>query len=148
MVSVSEWSKAVKMTVAGAVTVATIIGLYLSVDSWAEEKISAAEIRMIQRAAQVQARNIIDHDKMIQSSRISRSEINITITEMKLEELEDQIDERTDDGREPTARQDRSMKRLSALLETYESEQLDATSKLTVITHTTTTTTTTTTENM
>ena len=144
MLSISEWSKAVKMTVAGVVTVGTIIGLYMSVDSWADEKISAAEIRMIQRDAEAQARNEIDHDKMVQSTRISQSETNITITEMKLEELEDEIDERTDEGKEPTARQERSMDRLSALLETYEKEQLDATTKLTVITQTTTTTTTTT----
>lgn len=132
------------MTVAGVVTVGTIIGLYMSVDAWADEKISAAEIRMIQRDAEAQARNEIDHDKMVQSTRISQSETNITITEMKLEELEDEIDERTDEGKEPTARQERSMDRLSALLETYEKEQLDATTKLTVITQTTTTTTTTT----
>ena len=144
MLSISEWSNAVKMSVAGLVTVGTIIGLYLSVDAWADEKISAAEIRMIQRDAEAQARNEIDHDKMIQSTRISLPETNITITEMKLEELEDEIDERVEEGKEPTARQERSMERLSALLETYESEQLDATSKLTVITQTTTTTTTTT----
>ncbi len=147
MVSISEWSKAVKMTVGGLTTIGVIIGLYVSVDSWAEDKISAAEIRMIERTAEVQARNEIDHDKIIQSSRISQSETNITITEMKLEELEDQIDGRTEKGREPTARQERSMDRLTRLLETYESEQLDATAKLTVITHTTTTTTTTTTGN-
>jgi hypothetical protein len=143
MFSISEWSKAVKMSVGGLVTIGVIIGFYVSVDSWAEEKITEAEIRMIERNAADQAKNDISHDKMIQSSRISRSETNITITEMKLEELEDQIDERTDAGREPTARQERSMSRLTKLLETYESEQLDATTKLTVITTTTTTTTTT-----
>jgi hypothetical protein len=144
MLSISEWSNAVKMSVAGLVTVGTIIGLYLSVDAWADEKISAAELRMIQRDAEAQARNEIDHDKMVQSTRISQSETNITITEMKLEELEDEIDERVEEGKDPTARQERSMERLSALLETYEKEQMDATTKLTVITQTTTTTTTTT----
>ncbi len=143
MFSVSEWSKAVKMSVGGLITIGVIIGFYVSVDSWAEEKITEAEIRMIERTAASQAVNDIAHNKMIQSSRISRSETNITITEMKLEELEDQIDERTDAGREPTARQERSMMRLTRLLETYETEQLDATTKLTVITTTVTTTTTT-----
>lgn len=143
MFSISEWSKAVKATVAGVTTVGVIIGLYLSVDSWADEKITEAEIRMIERVAETQVRNEMDHDKMIQSTRISQSDTNITITEMKLEELEDEIDERGDDGKEPTARQERSMGRLTSLLETYELEQLDATKKLTKITHTTTTTTTT-----
>lgn len=145
--SPSEWSKAVKAGIATLTTVGVVLTMYFAVDAWAEGKISASERRQIQSAAETQVRNEIDHDKIIQSTRISQSEINITITEMKLEELEDEIDERADAGRDPTARQERSMNRLTRLLETYESEQMDATSKLTVITHTTITTTTTTTEN-
>lgn len=141
--SPSEWSKAVKAGIATLTTIGGVLTMYFAVNAWADEKISASELRQIQAAAEVQVRNEIDHDKMIQSTRISQSETNITITEMKLEELEDKIDERADAGRDPSARQERSMERLSKLLETYEEEQLDATSKLTIITRTTTTTTTT-----
>jgi len=139
--SPSEWSKAVKAGIATLTTVGTVLAMYFTVNAWADDKISASELRQIQSAAEMQVRNDIDHDKIIQSSRISRSETNITITEMKLEELEDEIEERADGGKDPTARQERSMGRLIKLLDTYESEQLDATDKLTVITHTTTTTT-------
>jgi len=132
--SISEWSKAVKATVAGAITVGTIIGLYISVDSWADEKILDAKIEQIERAAEVSALNDINHDKIIQSNRIDHSEMNIQITEMKLEEVEDEIDERKEQGQEPTARQERSSKRLLSLLEAYEAEHDDATEKLTKIT--------------
>jgi len=137
----SEWTKAVQMSVGGLTTIGVIIGMYVAVDAWAEDKIAAAEQRQLEQRIEAQVRNEIDHDKMVQSSRISTSELNITVTEMKLEELEEEIDERTDDGKEPTARQERSLERLTKMLETYESEQTDATTKLTVITRTTTTTT-------
>jgi len=138
----SEWSKAVQMTVGGLATVGTIIGMYVAVDAWAEDKISASEQRQLEERIEVLIRNEIDHDKIVQSQRIATSDLNITVTEMKLEQLEEDIDERADDGRDPTARQERSMKRLTKLLETYETEQLDATAKLTKTTVTTTTTTT------
>lgn len=137
----SEWTKAVQMSVGGLTTIGVIIGMYVAVDAWAEDKIKAAEQRQLEQRIEAQVRNEIDHDKMVQSSRIATSELNITVTEMKLEELEEEIDERTEEGKEPTARQERSLNRLSSLLETYEEEQIDATTKLTVITRTTTTTT-------
>jgi hypothetical protein len=137
----SEWTKAVQMSVGGLTTIGVIIGMYVAVDAWAEDKIAAAEQRQLEQRIEAQVRNEIDHDKMVQSSRISTSELNITVTEMKLEELEEEIDERNDEGKEPTARQQRSLERLTKLLETYEEEQTDATTKLTVITRTTTTTT-------
>ncbi len=141
----SDWSKAVQGTVGGITTIGIIIGLYISVSAWAEEKVESrvtvSELRTINSLAEQRARNDIDHDKMVQSTRITQSELSITVTEMKLEQLEEDIDERTDEGREPTARQERSLGRLTKLLETYETEQVDATSKLTKITTTTTTTT-------
>lgn len=137
----SEWSKAVQRSVAGFMSVGAIIGMYLTVEAWADDKISESERRQIQATAEVQARNDIDHDKIIQSARISQSETNIEIIEIKLSQLEDEIDERTEDGKEPTARQERTIERLSKLLETYEETQKDATEKLTTITTTTVTTT-------
>ena len=136
----TEWSKAVKTSVAGLVTIGTIIGLYISVEGWADDKITESERRQLEQRVEAQVRNEMDHDKMVQSSRIATSELNITVTEMKLEQLEEDIDERAEDGKEPTARQKRSIERLTKLLETYESEQVDATTKLTTITTTTTTT--------
>jgi hypothetical protein len=124
------------------VAITAIIGAYVAVDAWAEDKATSAQLETLKVIAESQVRNEIDHDKMIQSTRISQSETNIIITEMKLEQLEEDIDERVDEGREPTARQQRSMNRLTNLLETYETEQVDATTKLTKITTTTTTTTT------
>jgi len=143
----SEWSGAVQKSVAGLTTVGVIIGMYLAVDAWAEDKISASEQRQLEQRIENQVRNEIDHDKMVQSQRLYTSETNISIVEMKLEQLEDEIDERAEDGKDPTARQERSLDRLSSLLETYEEVELDARNKLTVITHTTTTTTTTTEPN-
>jgi hypothetical protein len=142
----SEWHNAVKAGIAVCTTFAAVIGIYIGVDAWAEDKITASEQRQMEQRIEAQVRNEIDHDKIVQSSRISRSELHITVTEMKLEQLEEDIDERVEDGKDPTARQERSMERLTRLLETYETEQIDATTKLTKITTTTTTTTTTETE--
>ena len=136
----SEWNKAVQMSVGGLTTIGVIIGMYLAVDAWAEDKITASEQRQLEQRIEAQVRNDIDHDKIVQSTRISTSTTNIELTEMKLEQLEEDIDERTDEGKEPTARQERSLTRLTKMLETYESEQMDATTKLTTITTTTTTT--------
>ena len=138
----SEWNKAVQMSVGGLTTIGIIIGMYVAVDAWAEDKATAAQLETLKVVAESQVRNDIDHDKMVQSSRISTSELNITVTEMKLEQLEEDIDERVDDGKAPTARQERSLTRLTKMLSTYETEQVDATTKLTKITSTTTTTTT------
>jgi len=138
----AEWSVAVQRGAATLAAVAAIIASYVGVDAWADEKASSAQLATLKVVAEAQVRNEIDHDKMVQSQRISQSETNITITEMKLEQLEDDVDERTEEGKEPTARQARSIQRLTKMLETYETEQIDATAKLTVITHTTTTTTT------
>ena len=137
----SEWHNAVKAGVAVCVTFTAVIGFYVGVDAWAEDKITASEKRQLEQRIEAQVRNEIAHDKMVQSSRIATSELNITVTEMKLEEIEEEIDARQDEGKEPTARQERSLERLTKLLETYESEQVDATTKLTTITTTTTTTT-------
>lgn len=135
-----EWSQAVQMTVGGLSTVALIISMYLGVDAWAEGKITASEQRQLEQRIEAQVRNEIDHDKITQSTRLAVSSTNITIVELQLEQLEEDIDERSDAGREPTARQERTMTRLTKMLETYESVQLDATTKLTRITTTTTTT--------
>jgi hypothetical protein len=137
----AEWSKAVKASVAGLTTIGVIIGLYMSVEGWADDKISDSERRQLEQRVEAQVRNEMDHSKMVQSARIATSELSITVTEMKLEQLEEDIDERVDAGKEPTSRQERSMERLTRMLETYETEQLDATTKLTTITTTTTTTT-------
>ena len=139
----AEWSLAMQR---GATTLAAIGGIivaYLAVESWAEDKITESERRVITEIATHQVRNEIDHDKMIQSRRIEVAQTNIRITELQMADVEDQIDEREEDGKQATERQDRAMDRLTKMLESYEAEQEDATSKLTVITRTTTTTTTT-----
>lgn len=128
--------------VATITSIGFILGGYFAVDAWADEKITASEKRILTSQIEQQVRNEIDHSKILQSQRISTSEININIVEMKLAELEDSMDERQEEGKDPTARQERSMERMTKLLETYETEQLDATAKLTRITTTTTTTTT------
>lgn len=138
----TEWSKAVKSSVAGITSIAVIIGFYLSVEAWADDKITESERRQIEERAEEQAINDINHSKIIQSARIESAQTNISITELTLAILEDEMAEREEDGKEPTERQDRAMDRLLRLLETYETEQTDATSKLTTITTTTTTTTT------
>lgn len=138
----SEWHNAVKAGVAVCVTFTGVIGIYIGVDAWADDKIEAAEQRQLEQRIEAQVRNEIDHDKIVQSTRISTSTTHIELTELKLEQLEEDIDERTDDGKQPTARQERSLTRLTKMLDTYETEQLDATTKLTKITTTTTTTTT------
>jgi hypothetical protein len=138
----AEWSVAVQRGAATLAAIAGIIASYVAVEAWAEDKISEAQLQQLKVIAETQVRNEIDHDKMVQSSRLTTSELNISITEMKLEQLEEEVDARNDAGREPTARQQRSMERLTKLLETYETEQMDAQTKLTVITTTTTTTTT------
>jgi hypothetical protein len=131
----------VKAGVSVVVTFGGIIGLYLAVDAWAEDKITDSERRMITEQAELQAVNDINHSKIIQSQRITSSETNIEITNIKLEQLEDDIDARAEDGKDPTARQERTMNRLTSLLESYEEVNEDATTKLTTITTTTTTTT-------
>lgn len=136
----SEWHNAVKAGVAVVGTFGAIIGIYMSVDAWAEDKIAAAEQRQLEQRIEDQVRNEIDHDKIVQSTRIATSTTNITIVELQLEQLEEDIDERTDAGRDPTARQQRSMERLTKLLEAYEEVQVDATKKLSKTTITTTTT--------
>lgn len=142
----SEWSKAVQMTVGGLATVGTIIGLYLGVEAWAEDRITQSERRVITEIVTQQVRNEIDHDKMIQSQRLSEADTNLRVTELQLEILEDEIAEREESGLEPTERQKRKMDRLLSVVETYETVREQATENLTRITRTTTTTTTTTTE--
>jgi hypothetical protein len=129
----AEWSKAVKGGVAAIVTIATIIGMYVSVEGWAEEKITESERRMIEERAEAQALNDINHDKIIQSSRLNTAQTNISIVEIEITILEDEIEEREEDGRDPTERQERAMDRLLRILETYEGVEVDATDKLTHI---------------
>lgn len=138
----SEWSKAVQMSVGGLTTVAAIIGLYLGVEAWAEDKISYAEKRVLTKQIEMQVRNEIDHSKMEQSSRLENAETRIQIAELELANVEEEIVEREEAGREPTLLQQRKLERLTKVLETYESVQEDAQRKLTKITTTTTTTTT------
>ena len=140
----SEWHVAVRAGVSVVLTFGAIIGTYIAVDAWADDKITESERRMITEAAEQQAINDINHSKIIQSQRIASSENSIEIAEIKLAQLEDDIDERNEDGKDPTARQERSMMRLTKLLESYEETHDDATTKLTTITTITTTTTTTT----
>lgn len=139
----SEWHNSVKAGVAVLGTFGAIIGIYVAVEAWAEDKISASERRQLEHHIEQQVRNEIDHDKIVQSSRLESSSVNIRVTTIQMEQLEDEIDERSEDGKEPTARQERQLERYNRLLETYEMEQSDATEKLTRITTTTTTTTTT-----
>lgn len=143
----SEWSDAVTKGVAALVTIGTIIGIYAGVSAWADEKleqrVSQAELAAITSMAEAQARNSIDHDKIVQRTRLVEAEANLKVTDLQLQILEDDIAEREEQGLEPTARQARQMDRLLKVVETYEQTQSDATMKLTKITTTTTTTTTT-----
>ena len=65
----SEWHNAVKAGLAAAITIGGIIGIYTGVEAWAEDKISAAEQRILEERIEAQVRNEIDHDKIIQSTR-------------------------------------------------------------------------------
>lgn len=111
-----EWSKAVKMTVAGVTTVGGIIAMFMSVESWTDEKIAtavtASEMRVIQAQARVQVANDINHDKIIQSQRLSEARTNIRLLELELEQLEDEIEYRREQNQQPTVRQERAMARL------------------------------------
>ena len=130
----AEWSLAVQRGTGAITTIALIIGGYLAVEAWAEDKITESERKMIEERASVQALNDINHDKIIQSSRIVTAQTNISIIEIEIKILEDEIEEREDDGKDPTERQERAMDRLLRILETYESVEDDATGKLTHIT--------------
>lgn len=90
----SEWHNAVKAGVAVVGTFGAIIGIYLAVDAWAEDKISISERRQLEQRVEAQVRNEIDHDKMIQSQRLSEADTNLHLYELQLEMLEDEIDER------------------------------------------------------
>jgi hypothetical protein len=140
----SELHNTVKLGIGAATTVAAIIGIYVGVEAWADEKlesrISAVELATIKKLAEVQARNEIDHDKITQRTRLVEATSGINITDLQLQILEEEVAEREEQGLEPTARQTRQMERLTKVSETYELVQRDATEKLTVTTITTTTT--------
>lgn len=129
----SEWSTAVKAGVTAFGSIGAIIGMYLAVESWADEKISEAEIRQIKADAEQEVRSELAHDRIVQSNRISSSETNIAVVELQLALIEEEIDARTGDGLEPLASQERTRERLIALIEIYSQEQEDATKKLTAI---------------
>ena len=99
----NEWSKAVKATVAGITTIGGIIAMFVTVESWTDEKIqtavSASEKRQIEEAAKRHAIHDISHDKMIQGERITTAEANIRIAQIELSLLEAEIDGRRADGR-------------------------------------------------
>lgn len=131
----SEWSKAVKMTVAGLATIGGIIGMFMTVDTWTDEKIqghvTASEKRQIQALAVNQVANEINHDKMIQSQRLSEAEIQIKLLELQLRNLEEEIDLRLSENLEPTVRQERTLARLIESMRIWESQHEDAQRKLT-----------------
>lgn len=142
----SEWHSAVKAGVGVMGTIGAIIGSYIAVEAWAEDKISETERKVITEMIEQQVRNEIDHDKIVQSQRLDFAQTNLNLIELQMEHLEEEIAEREEDGQEPTERQKRKMNRLVRQLEVYEAVEEEATTKLTIITRTTTTTTETTTD--
>lgn len=144
----SELHNSVKLGIGAVTTIAAIIGIYVSVEAWADDKletrVSEAELATIKSLAEAQARNEIDHDKITQRTRLVEAVSGINITDLQLQILEEDISEREEQGLEPTARQERQLQRLTKVSETYELIQTDATEKLT---RTTTMTITTTEEN-
>lgn len=137
----SKWSDSVKLATGAVTSIAIILGGYFSVEAWAESKIAEAERRVITTQIEMQVRNEIDHSKMEQSQRLETAETRIVITELELANVEESIEEREDEGKQPTLLQQKKMERLMRVLETYESVQEDAERKLTKITTTTITTT-------
>lgn len=137
----SKWSDSVKLATGAVTSIAIILGGYFSVEVWAESKIAEAERRVITTQIEMQVRNEIDHSKMEQSQRLETAETRIVITELELANVEESIEEREDEGKQPTLLQQKKMERLMRVLETYESVQEDAERKLTKITTTTITTT-------
>ena len=137
----SKWSDSVKLATGAVTSIAIILGGNFSVEVWAESKIAEAERRVITTQIEMQVRNEIDHSKMEQSQRLETAETRIVITELELANVEESIEEREDEGKQPTLLQQKKMERLMRVLETYESVQEDAERKLTKITTTTITTT-------
>lgn len=131
----TEWSKAVKMTVAGLATIGGIIGMFIGVESWTDEKIESkvteSEKRQIEQNARLQVTNEINHDKMIQSQRLSEAEIQIKLIELEMKNLEDEIDRRRSEGLNQTVRQERTLARLIESMRIWESQHEDAQEKLT-----------------
>lgn len=138
----SEWPVAVQRGAATLAAIGGIVGAYIAVEAWAGEMITKSERRVITEIVTQQVRNEIDHSKMEQSQRIDTATTNISLIELQMENLEEDIAEREEEGQDPTERQKRKMDRLVRQLEVYESEQVQATEQLTKITRTTTTTTT------
>jgi len=145
----SEWHSAVKTGVAVIGTFSAIIGIYVGFDAWAsdkiEDRVSETELAVIKSQAEIQARNEIDHDKITQRTRIVEAAAGISVTDLQLQILEEEIAEREEQGLPPTARQQLKMDRLLKVTETYTAIQTDATEKLTKTASSTITTTTTTT---
>lgn len=137
----SEWPVAVQRGAATLAAIGGIVGAYIAVEAWAGEMITKSERRVITEIVTQQVRNEIDHSKMEQSQRIDTATTNISLIELQMENLEEDIAEREEEGQAPTERQKRKMDRLVRQLEVYESEQVQATEQLTKITRTTTTTT-------
>lgn len=138
----SEWPVAVQRGAATLAAIGGIVGAYIAVEAWAGEMITKSERKVITEIVTQQVRNEIDHSKMEQSQRIDTATTNISLIELQMENLEEDIAEREEEGQDPTERQKRKMDRLVRQLEVYESEQVQATEQLTKITRTTTTTTT------
>lgn len=133
----NQWSTAVKGTVVGITTIGGIIGMFLTVDSWTDDKIkteiTASEKRTIEQAARRHVEHEINHDKIIQSQRMIEAQANIKIASLELAQVEDEIDERREAGLDVTERQKRAQDRLMEAIGIWERQMDDARDKLTTV---------------
>jgi len=127
---VVEASTAMKMAISALVGIGMIIGFYTAVEAWADGKITEAEVVTIERIAVNQAKNAIIHDKIYQTQRVEYSETNLKMITYDLTQLEEEIAEREDEGKRPSASQERKMKRLLDSMAYHEAEVADARAKL------------------
>lgn len=121
---------AVKAGAGVIAAIGVIIGGYVSVESWAAEQAAKVTEEIKTEMAIKEAKNALVHDRMYQTQRGQNSEIQIKILERELEDVELEIQERIDDGKEPSLSQERQRERLLEAIGYHEQQLRDARNKI------------------
>lgn len=121
---------AVKAGAGVIAAIGVIIGGYVSVESWAAEQAAKVTEEIKAEMAIKEAKNALVHDRMYQTQRGQNSEIQIKILERELEDVELEIQERIDDGKEPSLSQERQRERLLEAIDYHEQQLRDARNKI------------------
>jgi VIT1/CCC1 family predicted Fe2+/Mn2+ transporter len=121
---------AVKAGAGVIAAIGVIIGGYVSVESWAAEQAAKVTEEIKAEMAIKEAKNALVHDRMYQTQRGQNSEIQIKILERELEDVELEIQERIDDGKEPSLAQERQRERLLEAIDYHEQQLRDARNKI------------------